>query len=347
MTEIDESSPLRYSLTQWHKSFGIITLLLIIWRIFWRLSYPAPALSAHLKWWEKRAACLTHSILYLLILIIPISGWISVSASPLDLPTLLFNKIPWPHLPLFGKLPNKNEISLLSGEAHKVAAYLLIFLLLVHIGAALRHRLILRDGVFERMSPKTANGCWITGVRSTFGAIMIILGSLLLYGYSGSDPVPLTAENTQVNFTFTLQGKTQKGLFTESTVDILVNLDDSATNRLRSTVSTAMVSTGNSQIDVTLASVDWFDSENYPQARFDSRKFVPIDENSYLASGFLQIKGIAREVSFPVKLVYIDGKGTARGSFVINRLDFNLGRNSQPGDEIVGYLITITFEFEI
>lgn len=347
MVSLEESDPLRYSLTQWHKSFGVTALLLIVFRIVWRLTFRAPALPDHLRHWEKRAAGLTHIALYLLIVAIPLSGWIMVSASPLNLPTLLFDKIHWPHLPPFERLPNKEEIALLFGEVHAIAGYLLMLLLLAHIGAALRHRFILRDGVMERMSPKTADGRWIGGVRSTAGVILLVIGGLVAYAFSGSDSVPLGAGKSQVNFEFSVQNQAQQGLFPESTVDMLIDPDNPAANRLQATVTTATVASGNSQVDATLVGEDWFDVENYPQATFESAALLPQGENSYSATGALQIKDISRDISFPVTLTSVEGKRLARGSFVVNRLDFDLGSESQPDDESVGYEVTISFEFEV
>ena len=93
MTGLDESEPMRFALTQWHKSFGVIALILILGRLTWRLTHAPPRLPDHLALWEIRAAEVAHLLLYLLILLIPLSGWIMVSASPLDLPTLIFDGI--------------------------------------------------------------------------------------------------------------------------------------------------------------------------------------------------------------------------------------------------------------
>ena len=118
---LDEADPLRYLLTQWHKSFGVVVLLLVVLRVLWRLTHRPPPLPDHLKPWEKRAADLAHLLLYLLILAIPLSGWIMVSASPLELPTLLFNGLEWPHLPPFESLPNKAAVSDWFAEVHEIA----------------------------------------------------------------------------------------------------------------------------------------------------------------------------------------------------------------------------------
>jgi len=347
MTELGTSDPLRYSLTQWHKSFGIVTMLLIVWRILWRLAYPAPALPEHLKGWEVRVAATSHVLLYLLMLIIPISGWVMVSASPLDLPTLVFNQFPWPHLPLLDALTNKEVVSQQFRDVHEAAAKLLMLLLAVHIGAALRHRFVLNDGITARMSPMTEGGHWLPGIRSTFGAFLLIVGSLVLYGYSESKPLPLAAGSSQVRFEFTLQNRIQIGSFLDSTVDMVIAGENPLANRLQSTVDTSTVKTGNSQIDGTLRSEDWFDSTHYPQAVFHSQKLTPTGDSSYLVSGILSIKGISQERTFPIDLAQSNGKPVARGSFTIDRLDFNLGRKTQPSDDTVGYHVTITFEFDV
>lgn len=347
MVGLDDSDPLRYSLTQWHKSFGIIALLLIVWRVIWRLTHSAPALPDHLRPWEKLASGLIHAALYLLILTIPLSGWIMVSASPLELPTLLFDRIHWPHLPPFDRLPDKKEIALLFGEVHQVAGYLLMLLLLAHIGAALRHRYVLHDEVMQRMSPRTADGRWIAGTRNTFGAILLVVGGLVVYGYGKSDSVPLGAGSSQVGFEFEVQNQAQQGSFGESIVEMLIDPDNPAANRLQATVNTATVTSGNSQIDSTLVGSDWFDTDNHPRAIFESRELVANGENSYSVSGTMRIRGIARELSFPLNLAGRDDRRVASGSFTVNRLDFNLGSDSQPDDDTVGYLVTIKFEFEI
>ncbi len=371
MTELSESDPFRYTLTQWHKSFGVITLLLITWRVFWRLTHPAPTLPENLKPWEKQLAGLNHLLLYAMILIIPVSGWIMVSASPLELPTLVFNKIPWMHLPpfdslpnkeetfrLFGRvhaisaqfdsLPNKEETFRLFGRVHAISAQFLILLLAAHIGAVLRHRFMLHDGVMERMSPKAPDGRWVAGTRSTFGAILLIVSGLGLYSYIGSAQLPLTsAGKSLVHFEFTVQNQTQQGSFAESTVDMMIDRDTPTNNRLQATVYTSTVSTGNAQIDATLIDEDWFDPTNHPRAIFNSLELVPLGEGSYSASGILSIKGIAREFSFPVDLTDSGNKRVAQGSLTINRLDFKLGLDTQPDDKMVGYLVTIKFRFEV
>lgn len=347
MVSLDESDPLRFLLTQWHKSFGIVAMVLIVCRLLWRLTHRPPPLPGHLKTWEMYAAAATHLLLYLLIIVIPVSGWTMVSASPLELPTVIFNYIHWPHLAPFDSLPNKDEVSSFFAEIHEFAGSALILLLVAHIGASLRHQIILHDGVMNRMSPKTPDGKWAVGIVPLTSAIVFIVVGLIGFGYSGGNSKPLGAGESRVHFTFTVQNQESQGSFSESAVELLLDRNNPANSSLNATVNTATVTTGTSQIDATLLGNDWFDVKNHPQASFTSRELVAVGEDRYSASGTLRIKGIARDLIFPMDLVYVEKESKATGSFTINRLDFELGSASQPDEETVGYQIEVGFEFEV
>lgn len=74
-----------------------------------------------------------------------------VSASPFNLPTVLYGVVPWPHLPV---LPNKAAVEAVLKQVHAWGAWILIGLLLLHVGAALLHHLVLRDDTLRRMLPR-------------------------------------------------------------------------------------------------------------------------------------------------------------------------------------------------
>ncbi|WP_157014241.1 cytochrome b [Mesorhizobium xinjiangense] len=138
---------LSFDLIQWHKSIGLLILALFVLRLAWRLANPQPAPEASLKRWEKTASAAVHRLLYALLLALPLSGWALVSASVLGIPTLVFGLFLLPHLPV--------EVSE-AGEAfwrstHHLLAFAAILLIAGHILAALRHRILLRDHVLQRM----------------------------------------------------------------------------------------------------------------------------------------------------------------------------------------------------
>ena len=136
MTSLEDTDPLRFVLTQWHKTFGISVLILAIIRLLWRFTHAVPVLPPEIPKIQQHAASATHVVMYVLMFAIPISGWILVSTSPLELPTLLFNVIHLPHLPGLAGLADKAAVSESFAGYHEIAANLLLLLLLMHVAAA-------------------------------------------------------------------------------------------------------------------------------------------------------------------------------------------------------------------
>ena len=144
----------KFFFIQLHKSIGITILLLSLLRLAWRLTHKAPPLPASMPVWEQKAAYLVHILLYTAMIGMPLSGWAMVSASPRNIPTLLFGILPWPHLPILPTLDNKKEVSKALLEIHGDAAILLALLVAGHAAAALKHHFITRDDILLRMAPR-------------------------------------------------------------------------------------------------------------------------------------------------------------------------------------------------
>ncbi len=134
--------PLRlFQLFQLHKSLGVTLLLLAVLRLVWRLTHRPPALPEAMPALERKAAEAGHGLIYLLLFALPLSGWALVSASPLNIPTVLYGAIPWPHLPGFAELADRKAAETLLKTLHDAMAFAFIAVLAGHIGAALRHAL--------------------------------------------------------------------------------------------------------------------------------------------------------------------------------------------------------------
>lgn len=151
MTNI-ENGPAKFALFQWHKSIGITILLLSIFRLIWRLTHKTPPLPSTMPDWEKYAAEIVHFLFYVLIIGIPLTGWILISTSPY--PTLFYGLFPWPNLPVLPNLESKKEIGDSFAQIHAVLAYLTVVLLVLHVGAAWKHHLFDHDDVLLRMAPR-------------------------------------------------------------------------------------------------------------------------------------------------------------------------------------------------
>jgi cytochrome b561 len=130
-----------------HFAFGVILLVLAIARIIVRFTSPPPPLASTLRPWEAVLAKLTHALLGLLVLLLPIGGWLAMSfyGQPIN----VFGIFSLPPLPV---APDKDMAGAVF-EAHGTVGKILVILMFVHIAAALKHTLFDRDGNLFRMLP--------------------------------------------------------------------------------------------------------------------------------------------------------------------------------------------------
>jgi cytochrome b561 len=140
-----------------HKSFGISVLGLAILRILWRVAHRPPPMPISYPLWEKTSAHAAHFALYLLILALPISGWMHDSAwkDAAANPMQLFGLLPWPRIGAIAGLdPQIKEILHdLFGHVHTWLSYGFYMLLALHVGGALKHQFLDREPELQRMSP--------------------------------------------------------------------------------------------------------------------------------------------------------------------------------------------------
>jgi len=146
MVRLDDQR-LSFDLIQWHKSFGFLILMLVPLRLAWRLANPRPSLPDTAPAWEHEAATATHRIFYLLMILLPFTGWVLVSVSTLAMPTFAFYRFIIPNLPL----PASDDAEEMWAFVHQWLGYAATALVGLHILAALRHQFILRDGLLVRM----------------------------------------------------------------------------------------------------------------------------------------------------------------------------------------------------
>lgn len=128
-----------------HKSLGLAILVLVLARLTWRLLDRPPTLPRTMTGWERRAVLSTHRLLYLLLLVAPLAGWLFASAAGLSVNWFGLFRVP----DLVAKDPG---LAHAFQVVHGVAVALLALLLVAHVAAALRHA-ARGDGVMQRMLP--------------------------------------------------------------------------------------------------------------------------------------------------------------------------------------------------
>jgi cytochrome b561 len=129
-----------------HRPLGVAIFVLVVIRLVNRVFNPAPPLPAHMQLWERLAAKASHILLYALMFILPLVGWAMLSAG--GYPIVLYGPL---HLPSI--LPHDPMLYAALRRTHTYLAFLLFAVFLAHLGAALLHGLIHRDGVFASMAP--------------------------------------------------------------------------------------------------------------------------------------------------------------------------------------------------
>jgi cytochrome b561 len=131
-----------------HKSFGITILMLATLRVLWRLNNPTPPLPATLKPYERFLAHFTHTALYVLIFITPLTGWIMSSAR--GFPVSWFNLFQLPDL-----VAKNRPLYDFMVDTHETLAWTLAAIATLHLLAALKHHFVMKDTVLRRMLPFT------------------------------------------------------------------------------------------------------------------------------------------------------------------------------------------------
>jgi len=131
----------------WHKWLGITVFLIAAARLAWRAGHPPPPLPATVPEWQVRTSGAAHVLLYALMLVIPLSGWIYSSSTGVSV--VYLGLVPLPDL-----VPKDREAAKVLLLLHNSLNYLLAAAVTVHVAAALMHQFVDRDGVLTRMLPR-------------------------------------------------------------------------------------------------------------------------------------------------------------------------------------------------
>jgi cytochrome b561 len=149
LEDIPRGTPARGYYVNLHKSTGILIGLLILARIAWRLTHTPPPLPPAMPGWQKLAARLSHVVLYLCMLALPLSGYLASNFSKHGVK--FFNTVHWQ---AWG--PDDKAVYSLLNQTHKLAALVLAIFVVLHLLAVIKHMVVDRDGLLLRMWPARA-----------------------------------------------------------------------------------------------------------------------------------------------------------------------------------------------
>ncbi|HET9483215.1 MAG TPA: cytochrome b [Xanthomonadales bacterium] len=145
------SSPDKVKVYALHKSTGLTVLALMLLRLAWRWSNPRPALPDAMPRWERALAGVVHVGLYVVLIAMPLTGWLYNSAA--NFPLRWFWLFPVPAL--WGPDP---DVKHFAEDAHELLSWVLVGLFTLHVAGALKHHFVDRDVVLRRMLPSFRRG---------------------------------------------------------------------------------------------------------------------------------------------------------------------------------------------
>ena len=149
MVNVDMPRAEQFKLYQWHKAAGVIMLWAIVLRLIVRALHQPPALPTEIDNSNKQLAKIGHITLYAALIIMPVTGWFMVSASPFGLPTFVFvDWVKWPHI---GFVERNKEVEFVAKTIHWTIAYAMVALVIGHLSALVWHKVKHRVNLLNRM----------------------------------------------------------------------------------------------------------------------------------------------------------------------------------------------------
>jgi len=146
-----ERGPARDLWFEWHKTLGFLILVLSLARLGWRVANPPPPLPPEAPVWQSRAAAVGHIAFYLILIGLPLTGWAAISTGRAALTsqiTSLIGGLSWPLLP---GLPQALHEPM--EGAHGLLVKITYALVVLHVGAAMKHQFLDRGPLAGRLWP--------------------------------------------------------------------------------------------------------------------------------------------------------------------------------------------------
>ncbi len=376
------NSPELFARYQLHKSVGITILLLSLARLAARLFTPRPPASDGPAW-TRALASTVHWLFYLVMILGPITGWLLVSTARVQVPTLLYGLVPWPHLPVGRSWHEPAE------SIHGAMAWLAIGLFALHVAGALRHQWLLGKPELQRMIPFARGRA--AGVA--IGALALV-GAAFVAGQTihperprpaaeKASPPPVATSTTpdivpaakdeettaidavetepediaqpladwtvasggRLGFTARWNGEAVDGRFSRWRAAIRFSPDELAKSTIRVTVDLASADTGDGQRDDSLKSSDFFDVGAHPSAVFTARDIRHLGGDKYEARGTLDLRGASKPATLRFTLRIDGDRARVAGTARIDRTAFGVGQGEWAATDAIAAGVDIAFSF--
>ncbi len=358
-----ENSPFKFQVFAMHKSFGLLVFFLGLARIVWRFVSPPPDhLETHAKW-EVTLASAAHFWLYVCIIGMPLSGWLMSNAGEFPVP---FFGVQMPAL--IGK---NEQMANLFYNVHEILGYTLLFVLALHAAGALKHHVIDKDETLKRMSYAKAGIGFAVLLVMVLGLSYFLSGGVLLQKFTttepqdqAAEPAASTASATQdtaelpehgwaivrgiskLQFEAVLYNAPFTGDFNDFGGTIIFNPDDLSTAKADITVQLKNVVTGDADRDSNIVGSEWFDTAQFPIARFVTSKFEHGDGNNYVAVGDLTIRDKTMPLVIPFTLDIENDTAHMKAEFTLDRTNFGIGQGQWADESSVKHDVKVLIDLK-
>lgn len=316
-----------------HKTVGVTAFFTALARIIWAISQTKPHALHPDRTLETFAGEAVHWLLYISMLMVPLSGWLHHAAS------VGFAPILWPFGQSLPMVPKSEAVSAFFAGGHSVFTKLLMATIVLHIAGALKHLIIDKDQTLHRMLPSSAN---ITAAPASKHSKAPMLAAFGLYGLAialGSwiglasqdahnhEPLAEVSSDWDVSdgslaLTISQFGSDVTGSFTDWTAAISFD-PETGSGHVDVTINIASLTLGS--LSAQALGADFFDAEAHPTASF-SADISPSD-TGYSATGPLKVKDVTVPTTVAFSLEITEGVAVMQGALSLNRLDFGIGAN--------------------
>lgn len=332
-----------------HKTLGVTVFFVALARILWALTQTKPGPLHPERKAETMAAEIVHWVLYLSLVLVPLTGWIDHAASE------GFAPIWWPlgqSLPL---VPKSEVVSGIFAGLHWIFGKVMVASLLLHIAGALKHHFIDKDATLRRM--------WFgrtevqSGPHVRRAAAPILAGIAFVVAAGAAFALGLTekpegsfasaaltevasdwaVQDGSIEITIKQLGSDVTGHFADWTSDISF---DPTPAEVMGSVETVVAIGSLSLGSVTSEALgpSYFAVEDFPTATFTAE--IKPDGDAFVADGTLTMRGVTLPVQLPFTLALDGNTATMAGSLTLDRTDFDIGL-TQNDEATLGFAVDV------
>ena len=333
-----------------HKTIGVTILALAVLRVGWAILQPRPVPLHPERRLETFAADTAHWVLYAAIFVLPLSGWVIHSAE------VGFAPIWWPFPQSLPFIPESERLAGAAANVHWIAGIVLATMVAAHIGGAIKHALIDRDGTLARMwngraADKAATHPGKTAsVLAAIGIWTLAIGGALTVfapAHNVEDASQFPAKQTEgwvvqegsLSITITQMGAKVTGGFANWQAEIEYD-EVTGTGTVKTVIDTTSLTLGS--VTDQAKGPEFFDVAAHDTAVFQG-DIVKIDGSKHRASGTLTLVGQTVPVTLDFDLEVSAGRAMVSGGTALDRRDFGMG-TAYPDESSVGFSVEVQIE---